>query len=203
MTTPLEGAVFSPCREYRYTLSRLTGVYRKGVTPGLSFAPPPTCLFIGLNPSTADEEKNDPTVTRMLGFARAWGYERLVVCNIFAYRSTDPLNLYEQHEPVGPENDVAIHMEALAAAFIVCAWGNHGDLLQRGDKVRHDLRLLHTLHALGHNAGGQPKHPLYLRADTTPVVWERGPISETLWSPDREPGEVKLWEPDASSGGTA
>jgi len=154
-------AFFSPCRQYRYTLHRIWSEKK------------PFVMFVGLNPSTADERKNDPTVTRCIRFAGDWGYGGMVMMNIFAYRSTNPNNLYKLEDPVGEENNLYIAQIAREAGIIVTAWGNHGAYKGRGDEV---LRMLTEIvpakvHHLGLTGEGQPKHPLYLRADEEPRLW--------------------------------
>lgn len=167
----LDTAVFSPCWTWRYRLTRR-----------VAFGPPTvanTVLFIGLNPSTADESNNDPTVTRMMGFARSWGYVRLIVCNIFAFRATDPDEMKRAANPIGEQrgrlnvNDEAIKTAADESALVVCAWGNHGAFLQRGDWVTKILQWnpSRSLKCLGTNKDGSPKHPLYIRANATPVYF--------------------------------
>ncbi len=125
----LSPAIFSPCRRYRYLLMRR-----------VSFLAETTCLFIMLNPSTADETQDDPTIRRCMGFARRWGFGVLVVANIFAWRATDPQELHDLGFPhastttitaVGPENDLFICTAAVEADKIICAWGNHGLLYDR------------------------------------------------------------------------
>ncbi|MHB1702544.1 MAG: DUF1643 domain-containing protein, partial [Acidobacteriaceae bacterium] len=122
------GATFSPCGKYRYTLWRTWDASKS------------SCLFLMLNPSTADEVDNDPTVERCQRRALAMGYGGLVVCNIFAYRSTDPDALYSLDDPVGPGNDAAILEQASRAALVVCGWGKHGALHGRGEAVLAMLR---------------------------------------------------------------
>jgi hypothetical protein len=86
-------AVFSTCRRYRYVLRR---IWDRSTPPA---------MFVGLNPSTADEVKDDPTVRRCIGYAKRWGFGGLIMTNIFAFRSTDPNALVELDDPVGPRND--------------------------------------------------------------------------------------------------
>lgn len=154
------GAVFSPCGRYRYRLWRTWG----------EAAP---AVFVMLNPSTADEIENDPTVERCERRARAMGFGGLRVANIFALRSTDPTALYTCDDPVGPENDAAILESVTGAGLVVCAWGAHGNLYQRGEKV---LRLLRATgvppHYLKLNNDGTPKHPLYVGYDVKPQAWD-------------------------------
>ena len=145
-------AAFSTCGTSRYRLTR-------------RWSDGPTIAFIGLNPSTADQFKLDPTVTRCVRRADKLGFGRLVMLNLFAFRSTDPQALKDRHnaglEIVGEENDDVIREEAIAASKVVCAWGTLGTLAGRD---RHVLRLLGglTLYCLGKSKDGHPKHPLYL-----------------------------------------
>ena len=123
-------------------------------------------MFLMLNPSTADEVQSDPTVTRCKNYAKLWGYNRVYVCNIFAYRSTDPQGLREVEDPIGQLNDNYICNIAGLVDTVVCAWGTHGEYLNRGEEVVElltDAGYNDKLHALGINKGGTPKHPLYLR----------------------------------------
>ncbi len=145
-------AVFSACRQYRYRLWRIWGVE----TPSRRL-----CMVM-LNPSTADEFKNDPTVERCCRRARMWGFDRIDVVNIFALRSTDPKALYRCADPVGKDNDAAILAAARTADLTVAAWGNHGRLAGRGQQVLQLLREAGVaLHALDVSKQGEPVHPLY------------------------------------------
>jgi hypothetical protein len=141
---------------------------------------PSTVVFVGLNPSTADEVQDDPTIRRCIGYAKRWGFERLVMLNIFALRSTDPGLLYMHHDPVGPLNDEWLIEETGKADLVVCAWGTHGEFMApggvpmpRGQFVRDRLVSLvpEKLYVLGLTKHGHPKHPLYLSGDLTPVRW--------------------------------
>ncbi len=149
-------AVFSPCKQYRFRLERdWSGVEdAEGVH------------FVLLNPSTADADKPDNTVTRLINFGKAWGFGRMMLSNIFAYKSTDPRELYtdSQHR-IGADNDGWILDAAQRNTLTVVAWGNHGELLGRGRQV---TELLGTsLHCFGVNSTGHPIHPLYLAAETS------------------------------------
>lgn len=148
------GAIFSPCDTYRYVLWR-------------NWSVGPMCCFIMLNPSTADATNDDPTVRRCIGFARRWGYGGVEVVNIFALRSTDPRALRRHVDPVGPDNDQAIRLAARRADRVVCAWGNHGRLHNRGPAVLAGLVLMgirplcFKLTKSTPGKPGQPEHPLY------------------------------------------
>lgn len=151
-------AEFSPCRTWRYALWRTW-------EPSAPYA-----MFIGLNPSTADEIENDPTVTRCIGYARTWGYGGLCMANLFAYRDTDPRGMKAAPDPVGPKNDERLSQLAGTAGVVVAAWGTHGVHQGRDRVVR--ARLGGVLHYLKLTKFGHPQHPLYLRADLMPTRWE-------------------------------
>lgn len=155
----LATATFSADRKYRYRLSRVWD-------PGRG-----RCCFLMLNPSIADAFIVDPTVRRCINFAREWGYGALEVVNLFAVRSPDPEVLQDANDPVGPDNDQAIVAAVNAASLVVAGWGVHGELFGRAAEVR---RLLEgftdgELHALALTKHGQPRHPLYLKGDLTPM----------------------------------
>lgn len=156
----IAGAVFSVCDQYRYELWRRWD-YSK-----------PNCLFIMLNPSTADETKNDPTVERCQRYAKAWGYGGLTVCNLFALRATDPKVMLNHHNPIGdPINQERILDCAKNAGLVVCAWGNHGQHLGRsadimGALLEADIKPM----ALKITSKGEPAHPLYLKKTLEPKI---------------------------------
>lgn len=152
-------AVFSIDRLYRYKLTRkLEG--GKG-----------TCVFIGLNPSTADETHDDPTIRRCVRFAQEWGYGRLVMLNLYAFRATDPKQMKYVIDPVGPANMGYIIRETKDADFVVCAWGANADPVHEN----YVMSLLPTAYALGMTKGDHPRHPLYVAANTEPIkiIWRR------------------------------
>ena len=159
---PLNGALFSPCRLYRYSLWR---------TWNDKFAP---LHFLLLNPSTADEEKNDPTVERCERRARSGGYGGLIVTNIFGWRSTDPKGLWEPEDPVGKLNDKAIRAAVVMSARTVCGWGSAGPRLLVRRRVLEIKRLLNEfpLWCLEKNADGSPKHPLYVKYSGDYKAWK-------------------------------
>lgn len=158
------GAIFSLDRVYRYRLWREWDRHR------------PTVAFIMLNPSTADEFVNDPTIERCQRRVRQLGYGALIVLNLFGLRSTYPVALYDHHDPVGPENDQyivdAVLQIAAAGGIVICGWGQHGKLRDRGEQVRQMLmRSDVEPMALAINQDGTPKHPLYIGYEAQPKVW--------------------------------
>lgn len=154
------GAEFTPCRTWRYRLWRIWDERR------------PYANFLMLNPSIADEEVLDNTVTRCVDFAKRWGYGGLYVTNLFALVSTDPEALYKTEDPVGPGNDQAILETAKGAGVVVCAWGNHGLHQERARAVEGLLRTAGVdLFCLRRNGTGEPAHPLYLPGELMPVVF--------------------------------
>ncbi|WGH79802.1 DUF1643 domain-containing protein [Jannaschia ovalis] len=130
--------------------------------------------FVMLNPSTATELANDPTVERCERRARALGYGAFRVTNIFAYRATDPRDMRACPDPVGGSaNDAAIRAAAHWADAVVCAWGVHGAHLDRGPAVERLLRATgRPLSMLGLSKDGHPKHPLYIGYAVRPQPWE-------------------------------
>lgn len=159
MKTFSSGAEFSDCKNYRYELWRI-------------WSKSSPAVFLMLNPSTADEVNNDPTVERCERRARSMGFGGLVVINIFALRSTDPSALYKHPDPVGPKNDEAILKRVCGAGIVVCAWGGHGHLIGRGQEVLSLIRRAGVVpHYLKLNKDGTPKHPLYVGYDVAPKAW--------------------------------
>jgi hypothetical protein len=153
-------AVYSADEAYRYALTRVWDAGLGKVT------------FVMLNPSTATEVQNDPTVERCERRARALGFGALRVVNIFAFRATDPRVMRAQADPVGEGNDAAIIEAAAWADRVVCAWGSHGVHLDRGLVVEALLRATRQpLFQLGLTKAGQPKHPLYIGYDREPEPW--------------------------------
>ncbi|SMO92644.1 DUF1643 domain-containing protein [Ruegeria faecimaris] len=153
-------AVYSDCERYRYSLTRIwdpTG--RKA-------------LFVMLNPSTATEVQNDPTVERCERRARALGFGAFQVTNIFAWRDTDPRKMRAAADPVGPENDMAILNGVDWADQVIAAWGTHGAHLDRGTTVETLLRGTgQPMYHLGLTKDGHPKHPLYIAYTQNPEPW--------------------------------
>ena len=152
-------AIFSDCGRYRFLLSKEWGNL-------------PPLIFIMLNPSTATEMKNDPTVERCEQRARRMGFGGVTILNLFALRSTDPRQLYLQPDPIGRAFNDALILENTQEGTIICGWGTHGNHLGRGETVRWMLfDRGRTLHHLGLNRDGTPKHPLYRGYDINPQEW--------------------------------
>ena len=145
-----KNATFSDCRKYRYALSRTWNGKKK------------TILFIGLNPSTANEKIDDPTIRRCINYAQNWGYGCLLMVNLFAYRTTMPSELKNVKNPIGNDNDLHIIELSKKADIAVAAWGNEGTLLNRDKEVK---KILPNLMCLKINKSGQPSHPLYQKKD--------------------------------------
>lgn len=171
--TQVRGAAFSPDGVYRYALWRtLSAISAHNVGTGET-APPVAkgwgdFIVIGLNPSTADENDDDPTIRRCIGFARREGCARLVMLNLFAVRTPDPDVMKAVSEPIGPLNDAVLEHYTTSSRHlvVVAAWGVHGAHRDRGREV---ARRQCALMCFGKTKDGHPKHPLYLKA-TTPLV---------------------------------
>lgn len=155
-------AVISDDGLYRYTLGRVWG------DPGSA------AVFVMLNPSTADADQDDPTIRRCIGFAKALGCGALHVVNLYAYRATNPADLWTVPDPVGPDNDQiladAAHRAQVEHRPLIVAWGANA----RADRVEQVLALpgfRDNALALGVTKAGAPRHPLYLRADARAERW--------------------------------
>lgn len=154
-TAGIDKAAFSPCRNYRYMLTRRWG---HG----------PTLCWVMLNPSTADAFRADNTLTKCIGFTkRAGRFGGLTIVNLYSLRSTDPKALWTHKDPIGPLGDQFITEQAAGRSHVIAAWGTHGARNGRGDQVAHMLADAGvTLHCLGTTKDGHPKHPLYVPGDT-------------------------------------
>ena len=147
-------AKLSGCRKYRYALWRIWDDSK------------PFVMFVGLNPSTADETSDDPTLTRCIKYAKSWGYGGLCMANLFAFRATEPADMKASDDPIGIENNKWLKKLAKDAALVVAAWGNDGSYLERSEQVK---EFLPNLYCLKLNKSGEPAHPLYQAAKLKPV----------------------------------
>jgi len=150
-------AAFSRCRQYRYALWRTWNNTQKQV------------LFICLNPSTADDKNDDPTLIRCINYAKFWGYGGVCIANLFAFKATKPADLLASDSPIGSRNNHWLKKLANQSDLCVAAWGNHGRYLNRSAKVQ---ELIPNLHYLKITKLGEPAHPLYLKALLTPQQWQ-------------------------------
>jgi hypothetical protein len=155
---------FSPDRVYRYCLRR---TWELDNTP---------VVFIGLNPSIADETIDDPTIRRCCNFAKDWGFGGIIMLNLFAFRATDPEAMKKADDPVGPMNDAILKREILIdePPLVVAAWGTHGVFKERCYYVESLLR--GSLSCLLRSKDGHPMHPLYLHhgLKPQPFSYEKG-----------------------------
>lgn len=151
-------AMLSPCLQYRFALSRAWEPNMRVIG------------FILLNPSTADDKIDDPTVKKLIQFAKHNKYGGFLLANIFSLRSTDPKLLRTHHDPIGPSNDYWIAQLTRWSEIVVCGWGNHGSLNNRGKEVKLIIPKAKRF-AFGFNNGGQPTHPLYLSPTKRFLPW--------------------------------
>lgn len=157
------GAIFSEDRKYRYKLWR---VWSKNK---------PLCYFILMNPSTADEVKNDPTIERQCRRAKSLGFGGVVILNCGAIRETDSKKAWADEDPIGPENLETIRNEILRNQrnVFVAGWGKPAHKSGYANKVLDIFRDTGTpLWCLGKNSDGSPKHPLYVSYDTQLELYE-------------------------------
>jgi hypothetical protein len=159
-------AIFSPCRRYRYALTRSIGTSQRVLTG------------IGLNPSTANAFSNDPTIRRCIGFGQSWECGTYVMLNAYAFKATDPRDMWAAQslgdDVIGEHNNAAIALVLglMGDGVPLAAWGTHAEAERIRDlaRIATDLRI--DLQCLGTNKDGSPKHPLYLAANTPLQPWQ-------------------------------
>jgi hypothetical protein len=164
-----KGAIFSDDGKFRYVLWRSTN----GMT--LFENNSKMRLQIGLNPSKAGVEINDPTIERGVRRADVDGFGIFVQTNLYAYTSTDPKELLKGGYYIGEENDAyikqMINLALSSGGQIVCAWGSFPPVFKRAPEV---LKMIPEAYCLGINQDGQPKHPLYVGYDVPMVKYVLG-----------------------------
>lgn len=159
MLSQFSGAVFDKDRRYRFVLWRF-------------WNDAPRVLFIGLNPSTANELQNDSTIRRCLGFAEKWGYGGMFFCNLYSYVSTDP-RLLSSEEALHAANIPAITMATRLAVQTIAAWGDGVELVENGKSVAENTaKIIEPALCFGLTQKGNPKHPLYLPSESTLVNYK-------------------------------
>lgn len=155
-------ARISDCGRFRYTLFRRWGNKPKGIT------------WIMLNPSTADSEVDDKTIIRCMKFTERFGYKAMVVVNLFAFRATNPKELLDAEDPVGPENPKWLRIAIHQAEIVVAAWGATKKPTENGvDFITNVIREEgYKLMCLRMTKDGSPRHPLYVHGATTLRTWK-------------------------------
>lgn len=130
-------------------------------------------VWVMLNPSTADDRQDDPTIRRCIAFSQRWGYSALQVVNLFALRATAPAALKSATiDPVGAGNNSVIHHAMSDARLVIAAWGVHGTFRGRAKEFTDwCAREGHQLHCLGLTKEGHPRHPLYVKGDALPIEY--------------------------------
>jgi hypothetical protein len=154
-------AILSPCFTYRYALMRPIENVR-----------PACAVFLMLNPSIADADVNDPTISACMDFAKRWGADQLSVFNLYAYRATNPKELKTATDPIGPRNDPCLAVMADMFQDIVCAWGNHANNERVADVVKILQARGNNLWCLDTNKNGSPVHPLYQAREKPLKPWK-------------------------------
>lgn len=156
-------AIFSPCGRYRHLLIRDWADLLQ---------PERTILWIGMNPSSADADNQDPTCTRETNFSRDWGYSRYLKGNMLDWRATSPKDLPHSPDLACSRDNLPILLEAAETSeMVLLAYGKlhsryHGIVESTIDALRATGK---PLMCLGKNADGSAKHPLYLRKDLSPA----------------------------------
>jgi hypothetical protein len=156
MDKSIIGAEFSLCRNYRYALWRIWDKSK------------PKVMFIGLNPSTANEITDDPTIRRVKKMAQNWGFGGVYMANLFAFVTAYPDELGKCIDPLG-ENDLWLHKVAMQCSEVIFAWGNFKEAQERAKMV---IEMFQGAKALIINKDGSPRHPLYVRGNIQPVKFQ-------------------------------
>lgn len=151
------GAKFSDCKKYRYALWRIWDHSK------------PKIMFIGLNPSRANRFNDDPTIRRVVAFARQWGYGGVYMVNLFAFVTPYPKELSSCLDPIG-DNDHYMELVARNCSEVVFAWGRNKDAQARS--VVAEI-LFPNAKCLAKNGNGSPKHPLYVKGDTKLILYNQ------------------------------
>lgn len=177
-----KGAILSKDKRYRYELSREWGIPLSKTTSKTRALRNLACLFIMLNPSTADADTDDPTIRRCVSFAAREGYSKLLVANLFAYRTASPQELklarYDK-DIIGPDYWNYLEQSILSSGRIIVAWGSHGKLLAQDEAVLTTLEEDKTrmpLYCFGLTSGGEPRHPLYVHGSQKLLQFSWRPV---------------------------
>lgn len=155
----LGDAIFSDCRKYRYLLWRQWDENK------------PCIGFVGLNPSKANEIEPDNTITRVIGFAKSWGFGGVYMMNLFPYVSTDPDKLIECEKHHLDRNDFIVGQYAHKFAKVIFAWGSFKQVAE--DRIKFYIDQFPNGEALIINKNGSPRHPLYVKGDVVPVPFKQ------------------------------
>ena len=150
-------AIISDNDKHRYCLSR---IWSNGDN---------IVAFIGLNPSTADANKDDSTITKCVNYAKQWGFDGLYMINLFSFRATDKEEMLKDDNPTNAENDKCINKYINKANKVICAWGNDGVFKNRHKYIIDNFE---NLYCLTINKTGQPHHPMYLKLDIQPIKYK-------------------------------
>lgn len=148
-------AKFSPCKKHRYSLTRTWNASKGHV------------MFIGLNPSTANELKDDPTIKRVTSFAKDWGYGGVVMCNLFTMVTAYPKELVIDEDIEVTKKCISNEIDK--CGIVVFAWGNFKQAINRGKQISNWLK---EGYALQINKNGSPKHPLYVKSNVKLVKYK-------------------------------
>lgn len=138
-------AIISNDKQYRYELRRI-----------FDDAKPIVC-FVGLNPSKADAEQDDPTILKCIAYTKNWGYGGFIMVNLFAYRATNPKDLYSITDPIGRDNDKYLQNAFDEAEKVICCWGKSGNLNGKNAEV---LKVINKPYCLAKVKNGNPSSPI-------------------------------------------
>lgn len=167
----MQGAMFDHSERHRFLLWRMLKTKHEAPNPKI-------LTWIGLNPSTADHQKLDPTTNRCIKYAKEWGYDGYVMLNAFSIRSTNPIGIKDIVIPsIKRMNDEIIIKTANRSKTIIACWGNHATYQGRSKELKEVILAKYDLWCISINNSGEPKHPLYTKALSGPeklILFKKG-----------------------------
>jgi hypothetical protein len=159
MLSQFSGAVMDAERKHRFLLWRF-------------WDDRPRMLFIGLNPSTANELTDDPTIRRLCDFARSWGYGGLYACNLYSQVTPYPEDLKDNND-FFDANVHARKMTVELSSLVVCGWGDGVKKIEFGDARASAIKWdIQKPMCFGLTKSGNPKHPVRLSKETNLMNYE-------------------------------
>lgn len=149
----IKDAKFSDCGKYRFCLSRLWDTCEHDVS---------TLMLIGLNPSTADSKKDDPTIESIIRIAKYNGYGGIVMTNLFPFITPYPKEL-KADDSYLMFNDEVLKANANSSTDVCFCWGTFKQALARSTDI---IKMFPDALCLGKNKNGSPRHPLFMEGTT-------------------------------------
>ena len=155
----LRSAKFDEEHKHRYYLSRIWDDSHSKI------------LFIGLNPSKADDVEDDNTVRRLITFSQSWGFGGFYIVNLYSFIATEPEDMIRwyymrtnkmQRALFKQNMEYALRYARICSMTAFC-WG--AGIPNEEASTRY-IRTFRDAYCFGHTKDGHPKHPLFLAGNT-------------------------------------